>query len=104
MKIEICLPIKNEEEIIRENLLKLISCIERLDLDVEWKVDAVINNSNDNSYIIAKEISDKNFSVLKCTLLVEPGKARAIKKSWNKSDADILMFMDIDFAVPLSFI
>jgi len=104
MKIEICLPIKNEEEIIKENILKLISYIECLDLDVDWKIHAVINNSNDDSYKLAKEISEKNSSVFECSFLAEPGKARAIKKSWNKSDADILMFMDIDFAVPLSFI
>jgi len=104
MKIEICLPIKNEEEIIKENIESLIFFIECLELDVNWVINAVINNSNDDSYKIAKEISDRHPDLIKCTLLSKPGKARAIKTAWSTSDADVLMFMDIDFAVPLDFL
>lgn len=104
MKVDICLPIKNEENIISQNVETIISFLKSRNLNFDWRIVGIINGSNDNSFEIFRGIKNKYPNLVECYEVIEPGKGRAIKYAWNKSDADILMFMDIDLAVPLRFI
>lgn len=104
MKIEICLPIKNEEVILEDNILAIINFIKEADFPYKLSLLAVVNDSSDNSLAIVKQIAEDNKDFLRYIELSEGGKGRAIKSAWGSSEADILAFMDIDLVVPLSYL
>ena len=52
MKIEICLPIKNEEVILEDNILAIINFIKEADFPYKLSLLAVVNASSDNSLAI----------------------------------------------------
>lgn len=104
MKIELCLPIKNEEQILDANLLAVIKYIQdNKDLG-QVSLVAVVNGSSDSSLDIVKKIQNDNKEILRYIKLDKGGKGRAIKTAWSSSKADVLAFMDIDLVVPLEFL
>lgn len=106
MLIDICLPVKNEEDLLEKSLSQIFLFLQqksflRHESKITWKISVVINGSNDNSWQICQEQVSKYKPLLNCQLVVEPGKGRAIKTAWANSSADILVFMDADLAVSL---
>lgn len=104
MKIDFCIPIKDEEEILEENLNELLNFLNQANYNFNWRVVGVINNSSDNSEEICKKFKNKFPDNLDYKLVFGVGKGGAIKDCWRQSGADVLVFMDADLAVPLSFI
>ena len=56
--IEICLPVKNEEQILAVNTLRLVAYLELVDLPDDWKIVILVNGSEDSSWQIAQELAD----------------------------------------------
>lgn len=100
MKVDFCLPIYNEEQVLKENALRLLSYCRRAGFGFDWHIILIINGSVDRSLAIAKELeaSDGAFVVIESE---QPGRGRALKSYWLKSDADVLSYMDMDLAVSL---
>jgi glycosyltransferase involved in cell wall biosynthesis len=99
MRIDFCLPIRNEAEVLESNLLTLLNYFNSANFDFSWKIIGVINGSSDNSLDIFRTIKDKFPNSLDYFILDNPGKGGAIKYCWRKSTADILAFMDADLAI-----
>ncbi len=100
-KLLICLPIRNEEEIIKKNVEVLIDFLEINKWDFYWNIILTINGSNDNSINIAKELSEK-YNKINYLEIKEGGKGGAVKHCFdNDNDHDILMYMDVDLATSL---
>lgn len=104
MKIEICLPIKDEEVILKDNILAIIDFVKKGNFPYALSLVAVVNGSSDNSLAIVRQIAEDNKDLLRFIELKETGKGWAIKAAWSSSGADILAFMDIDLVVPLSYL
>ncbi len=99
MLVEICLPVKNEEKILALNLQRLLDFCEGARFEFEWKIIGISNGSSDGTVGIFTEFEKrytKNLSHLEISL---PGRGRAIKQYWLKSQADIVCYLDIDLAV-----
>jgi glycosyltransferase AglD len=103
MLIEFIFPIYNEELILKENSLKLLSFLKKQNYSFDWKIILVINGSNDKSEIIAKTLKQENKEI-HYMLIKEKGKGNAIKTYCDKSKADFLVYMDIDLAVSIKSI
>ncbi|MFA6514085.1 MAG: glycosyltransferase [Patescibacteria group bacterium] len=101
MRVDFCLPIRNEAEVIENNLLQLISCLNTIKLDFDWKIIGVINGSSDDSALIVESVKNSFFDKLDLINIERPGKGGAIKLCWRRSDAEVLVFMDADLAVSL---
>jgi len=101
MKIAIFLPIKNEGEILENNLKKLLAYLFPEFKDYDWLVVGVVNGSSDNSWQIVQNYEKEQPTRVKALLISGPGKGRALKTAWRESRADILVFMDADLAVDL---
>lgn len=100
MKISFALPIRNEEEILEKNTLKLFTFLKNNNYPFDWDIILIINNSTDRSENIATAISSKYFEI-KTIVIPERGKGNAIKTFLNQSDSDFNIYMDIDLAVSL---
>jgi glycosyltransferase involved in cell wall biosynthesis len=100
MKVDFCLPIYNEEQMLQENALRLLRYCQGAGFVFEWQIVLIVNGSTDRSLAIAKELAASNgkFLVIESE---QPGRGRALKNYWLKSEAAVLAYMDVDLAVSL---
>ncbi len=101
MLIDFCLPSKNEELILKDNVLRLYNFLEEKKLNYSWQIVIIINGSNDSSYNIAKSLETAYLGKIKTRNIVAGGKGLALKEYFAESEADILSFMDTDLATSL---
>ncbi len=101
MTVEFCLPVYNEEKILRNNVLTLLNYCLAQQFNFDWKIIIVINGSSDNSLAISKKLKEERADRIDFIDIPEPGRGQALKKYWLQSQADILTYMDIDLAVSL---
>lgn len=101
MLIEFCLPIYNEEKIARRNILRLLKYCRKQKWDFSWHIILLVNGSGDSSCDISKDLSGSNPDEITYYDFPEAGRGRALKKYYLQSQADILIYMDIDLAVSL---
>ncbi|MCK4554758.1 glycosyltransferase [Candidatus Parcubacteria bacterium] len=98
MLIEFCLPVYNEEKILKNNILQLLRYLEQQQFSFFWKIIILNNGSTDSTNKICRELASEK---IKTKYIKNSGKGRAIKAYGLKSQADILVYMDIDLAVSL---
>lgn len=100
-KIEITIPVLNEEETLNMQVSKVLDFLEQ-ECKEYGDISLVIadNGSNDKTQTIATEMSKHNTKV-KYLRLEEKGVGRALKASWLNSSADLVGYMDLDLATDL---
>lgn len=94
-KINITIPAYNEEYILEKNFTEVFSFLNTSPY-TNWEITIAENGSTDNTLKIAQKLSKKfpNTNTISCP----KGRGRAIKKSWQKSDAQLLIYMDADLS------
>ena len=100
MLIDFCLPAKNEELVLKDNVLRLYNFLEQQKNNYTWQIIIIINGSTDDSYNIAKALATE-YSNIKIKNITPGGKGLALKEYFLESEADILTFMDADLATSL---
>lgn len=99
-KIEIVVPVFNEEKELKHNILKLaIFCSKNLK-GYDWRITIADNASTDNTPIIGANIS-KEYPNVKFFRLEEKGRGRAVKRVWSSSSCDFCVYMDLDLSTDL---
>ena len=102
MLVDFCIPVRNESLILESNLSKLRSYLLARNYSFGWKIVVILNNCNDGSEKILSRLVDIYPKELKFLSINPEGKSGALKYFFSKSEADILVFMDIDLAVSLN--
>jgi glycosyltransferase involved in cell wall biosynthesis len=102
MLIDFCLPAKNEELILKDNIERLLIYLNNLPTDYNWRIIILINGSTDKSYQISQELTHKYPQNCQAFNFSSNGKSLTLKEYFKQSPADILAFMDIDLAVNLN--
>lgn len=100
MSIEFCLPVKDEEKILEANSRRLADYIDRLGIN-DWRIVIIVNGSVDRSNEIANSLVAENSLRFKSVFFHQGGKGQAIREYFKTSQADVMVFMDIDLAVDL---
>jgi len=100
-KIEIVIPIYNEEKELAANIKKLHVFLSKKLSNYKWHITIADNASTDGSLSIAKKLATK-LSHVGYIHLSQKGRGRAVKKAWKESPADILVYMDVDLSTDLS--
>lgn len=100
-KIEIVIPIYNEEKELAANIKKLHIFLSKKLLDYKWHITIADNASVDKSLSIAKKLATK-LPHIGYIHLSRKGRGRAVKRAWKESTADILVYMDVDLSTDLS--
>ena len=102
MNIEIVIPILNEEKTLRKQVFHLKSHLRKYDqLGHKFIITIADNGSTDRSSLIGSEIA-RTVSGIKYVKLAERGVGRALKRCWQDSEAEVIGFMDLDFATDLN--
>lgn len=100
-KLSVVIPAWNEEKRITQTLQDIDSYLEKQSYDYELVV--VVNNSQDRTYEIVKELESSSVQKAVAMNLKEGGKGNAVKRGiLEGATGDIVMFMDADNATPIS--
>ncbi len=99
MLVEICLPVRDEANILAVNLQRILDFCFEANWPFAWKIIGVVNGSSDNTPLIFSEFKTKYPEKIDYVVIAESGRGRALKKYWQESRADILSYLDIDLAV-----
>lgn len=100
MKILIVLPAYNEEKIIRQNITRLHSYMEKHFSGYAWNIVISDNNSKDTTKDIVLDMAISH-ARLKYFFVPEKGKGVAIRRAWEAYDADTYCFMDADLSTDI---
>ena len=101
MFAEICLPIFNEEKLLEKNTLKLLNYCQQQKFNFNWRIVIINNGSTDQSFSIAEQLAALYPRRIKHVYTDKPGRGRALKQYWIKSQVDYFVYMDMDLAVDL---
>ncbi len=97
---DILLPVYNEEHILEKSIVELRKFLQENVSDFDWIITVGDNASTDNTLKIAKELSER-FEDVRVFNLDKKGRGRMVKYAWDKSEADVLSYMDIDLSTGL---
>ena len=100
-KLDIALPVLNEESILKKNVMFLYEFLDKNLSDIEWKIIIVDNGSSDSTQSLGEYLSKEKPNI-EYIRLEERGRGMALKKAWSKSKADFVSYMDIDLSTDLS--
>lgn len=104
MRIEITIPVLNEESSINEKIKELDNYIEVNIRDLgEIKIIIADNGSTDGTIFKAQAL-ERELGRVEYLRLEQRGVGLALKASWTNSSADIVGYMDLDLATDLKHI
>ena len=98
--VDIVLPVYNEEADLARNVLRLHEYLE-CQSAFAFRITIADNASSDDTWAVAQRLAE---SVPRVTALHldEKGRGRALKAAWSRSDAAVLVYMDIDLSTDLA--
>lgn len=99
--IDIVLPVRNESKILVTNVKQLLDFLKKLNKPIDYQIILAENNSQDNTLEIAKELAKKHHNI-RAIHTNKPGRDIALKNCWGNSDADIMVYMDVDLSTDLA--
>lgn len=101
IKLEIDLPVLNEEKVLRANVEKLRTFLVNNLKDYNFKIIIVDNGSTDSTNAICLKLKEEYYNV-DFIRLEKRGRGRALRSAWSRSSADICSYMDIDLSTDLN--
>lgn len=98
--LNVVVPVYNEEAELSDNVRTLASFLIRNAGELDWTVTIADNASTDATWAIAQKLS-KALPHVAAVHLAKKGRGRAVKLVWQKSNADVLAYMDVDLSSDL---
>jgi glycosyltransferase involved in cell wall biosynthesis len=101
LKVEIVIPVYNEEEALRPCTERLCTFLED-DFLHDWQIIIANNGSTDATLDVARRIQfgDPRVRVLD---LDRKGRGLALRRAWSESTADVVSYMDVDLSTNLRY-
>ena len=100
LSVNIVIPVYNEEKELSASAGTLAGYLEKNLIDFSWRITIADNASSDKTLAIAKKIAHEN-SNISYVHLPQKGRGRAVKYVWEKDNADIEAYMDVDLSSDL---
>lgn len=100
LKVEVVLPVYNEEKELEEHVLRLRDFLNRAFNNFTWQIAIADNASTDKTAVIGQNLVGRYPEII-FFHLQEKGRGRAVKKVWRETEADIFAYMDIDLSTDL---
>jgi glycosyltransferase involved in cell wall biosynthesis len=97
--LDIVLPVFNEARVLERSVRALHLFVEDT-LRPEWRIVIADNGSQDATYEIAQRLAAE-LSNVQAIHVPEAGRGRALTNAWLASDAEVLVYMDIDLSTDL---
>lgn len=102
MKINITLPVYNEEDSLEKSIGKLISFLQQTKFPYDYEIVIADNASKDKTQSIGERL-EKEIPNVRYHRIDRKGRGYALKQVWSQSDCDVCSYMDIDLSTDLAF-
>jgi glycosyltransferase involved in cell wall biosynthesis len=102
LKVNITIPVYNEEKVLEKSIYTLSGFLEKNFSEYNWEILIANNASIDKTLEVAKILKNK-YKNVNYIHLDQKGKGIAVKKAWIESDADIVSYMDVDLSTKLEY-
>lgn len=97
--IDVVIPVFNEEKALVQSVETVRAHLDSLPFD--HRITIADNASTDGTSLLAHQLAAR-FDDVHVVSLREKGRGRALKHSWSQSDADVLVYMDVDLSTDLN--
>lgn len=104
VKIEITIPVLNEEKTIVSQIEKMVSFISLLNFKHSFSLVISDNGSTDNTMMLGQKLEEKYKDFIQYINIGKRGVGLALRTSWLQSSADYVGYMDLDLATDLNHI
>lgn len=98
--VEITIPVYNEEKELEKHIEILYNFCEINLIDYNWHITIADNASTDTTPLIIEKIHKKHKEISGIRF-EKKGRGRAVRHSWEKSEADFCAYMDLDLSTDL---
>jgi glycosyltransferase involved in cell wall biosynthesis len=99
MNTDVVIPVFNEERRLADNFPRLHAFL-AAQRGFGWKIIIANNGSNDGTQSLAERLS-RSYSNVNVSWIAEKGRGGSVKRCWFSSQADVLVYMDVDLATDL---
>lgn len=99
MEVEIILPVYNEETKLERGVNALRQFLKE-NVAPPWRITIANNGSADNTLSLAQALS-QHYPEVGLLHLDQKGRGRALRRAMSQSNADVVVYMDIDLSTDL---
>ena len=100
LQVDIVVPVRNEERDLAPSVRRLVSYL-RAGFPFTARVTIADNGSTDGTWAIADGLA-RELGEVRAVRLEQAGRGRALRTIWSASDAEVLMYMDVDLSTDLN--
>jgi putative flippase GtrA len=101
-QVEIVVPVRNEERDLAPSIRRLAAYL-RESFPFTAQITIADNGSTDNTWKVAQRLTrELGEDALTAVHLDQPGRGRALNAIWANSDAEVLVYMDVDLSTDLN--
>ncbi len=98
--VEITIPVYNEERVLEASVRQLHGFLASTSFPYSWRIVIADNASDDGTPAICRRLAAEMPDVTYVRLR-EKGRGRALRRVWSSSDADVVVYMDVDLSTGL---
>ncbi len=97
--LDVVIPVYNEEDALVGSVETVLDHLRTLPFD--HRVTIADNASTDATSLLAHQLAHR-YPEVSVVSLTEKGRGRALKQAWSRSDAEVLVYMDVDLSTDLN--
>jgi len=98
--VEIVVPVRNEERDLGPSVRRLHDYL-RERFPFRARITIADNDSTDATWTVALALA-RELDMVRVVRLDQPGRGRALRSVWSASDAEVLVYMDVDLSTGLN--
>src|SRR6476660_306305 len=98
--VDIVVPVRNEERDLALSVRRLVAYL-RESFPFRAQITIADNGSTDATWAIADQLA-RELPEVRAVHMELPGRGRALRDIWSKSEADVLAYMDVDLSTDLN--
>jgi putative flippase GtrA len=100
LQVDIVVPVRNEERDLGPSIRRLVAYL-RDRFPFTARVTIADNGSTDATWATATGLAGE-FAEVRAVHMEQPGRGRALRAIWSRSDAQVLAYMDVDLSTDLN--
>jgi putative flippase GtrA len=97
--VDVVVPVHNEQAVLAASIRRLHDYLTEA-LAVSWRIVIADNASTDSTLRIAMALAE-DLPNVELLALAEKGRGRALRAAWERSDAEVVCYMDVDLSTDL---
>jgi putative flippase GtrA len=100
LQVDIVVPVRNEERDLAPSVRRLAGYL-RESFPFSARITIADNGSTDATWGIASRLA-RELPEVRAVHMAQPGRGRALRAIWSRSEAEVLAYMDVDLSTDLN--